>query len=206
MAHFGVLIGGGDEGFINQGGLESDTRSLVEDNGHSCDIWQPDTSQCTIDDFVCGVLKRSEPVALIYMGHGCERGWQYQYRRRYLYQKLARNIARLRSGMPTAVINDCCYSGSIARWLLQTDFDRGNTIALVAGEDNQTSASGETLREHHTYHVLDTWFNRREAFDPFQFSKEVRCVPNDHTEWEHWMRDGPERFGSQDIDWNFIPT
>ena len=206
MAHFAVIIN--EQGWlVDATRLESDTQLLITGAGHTYESWRPETAEIKLNQFLNCALSRKMPVAIIYMGHGYDdgSGWAYASRKKLSYLDLAKSIATLRVGQPTAVINDCCFASSIGLWFEKTSFDRDNTIALTAGVATRPSSSGERLESRHTYRVLDTWFNKRNPFDPFDWENNVIDLGDEEkNSWQHWMRQGPERFGSEKIDQYFI--
>ena len=206
MAHFAAVINE-QEWFIDMARLENDVRLLITGAGHTYESWRPETAEISLHQFLVNALSLEMPVAIIYMGHSSENGWVYATCEKFEYIELAKCVAAQRIGRPTAIINDCCHASSIGQSFQKTSFDRKNTIALTAGIATRPSSSGETFESHHTYRVLDTWFNKKKPFNPFEWDDSVKDIgEGGEDSWEHWIREGPERFGPEEIDWYFINT
>ncbi len=209
MAHFAV-IQGEKEWLIKTDQVEIKVRTLIEAAGHTCVTWRPETAVMSLDCFVREVLLVREPVALVYIGHGNRGVWGYSTKRSSLnpgtfsYTTLAKYIAELRRGIPTAIINECCYSGSLADSIKQVGFDKNNLILLTAGIASRVSATSEIFERTHVHRVLNAWFNKRTGFNPFKHNDNIRDHGDESIGWEHWMREGPERFGTISIDQHFF--
>ncbi len=203
MAHFAV-ISGDREWLRNTEEIQKKIREFVEESGHSCSNWRPETATIPIDRFVQETLSIRRPTALIYMGHGGTGGWAYSHKKRYSYVTLAALISKLRKGVPTAVVNECCYSSSITEYVKKVEFDKTNLIVLTAGMAHRVSYVPETFEGSHVDRVLSAWFHNKAAFDPFEFNDNIRDCGEEGVEWEHWIREGPERFGTTDVDSHFF--
>lgn len=203
MAHF-ALVFALNEAFVDTEAHERTAREMVEKAGHTCAVWRRDTATYSLWRFIREQLRTGAPLCIVYKGHGTKWGWRYKTGMLYPYWLLAWQIAAVREQRITAIINDTCHGGAIAEWLKRTRFRRKKTIVLSSSISERTTYADDIFEFTHVGTMLHDWFVARKPFDPFEYEHNVQDSSIERGGWPHWRREGPERYGSQNIDEHFF--